>query len=105
MTQNQSDDNEDKSFNRDYRGTGLAKGNLNQHDANTQQGQADHKQRKPEITKIFRIWWKCVRNPKNSQGIVAIFTIITAVSTAFYVLVSIGLWNQAGGNFRDQQKP
>ncbi|SRR6266571_1830315 len=73
-----------------------AEGNLHQHntiDKKDDSGDAEDKHKPSEVSMGFiKRWWGFVKDPQHSGAVVAIFTIVIAITGILYTTVSVLQW-------------
>jgi hypothetical protein len=72
------------TFKQHYAGTSIAKRQLQEHDSIDNKKRTDNSDGEPNPMEMVNRWWEFVKNPNHSSAIIAILTLVIALSNIAY---------------------
>jgi hypothetical protein len=100
MSDDPSGNQESNTFKQHYAGTFVAKRQVKQHDPVDDTRKSTDATKEPDPLEVVMNWWNFIRDPGHSNAIMAIFTVVIALSSIGYGIVALCQW----GAMRESNK-
>ena len=85
---NPSPDKQSQSFKQHYAGTSIAKREMQKHDPVEHTAKPTQTSAEKNPLEVVMGWWEFIKDPKHSQAVIAILTLVLASTSIGYVIVA-----------------